>query len=85
MGQDNKNYVCWFENAMHHSYVVVDIPTASVLQQCHYNYKAAITWIRYDYGWPSVIRNVSVKETHGTCYTAANPVRQTLIDCHVFF
>jgi len=30
--------------------------------------KAAITWMRYNNGWSSVIRNISGNETHGTYY-----------------
>jgi len=38
----------------------------------------------YDDGWPSVIQNVSIKETHGTFYTDAKPVHLfSLKDYHV--
>jgi len=37
----------------------------------------------YDNGSSSVIRNVSVKQTHGTYYSAPIQVRFYLIDYHV--
>jgi len=42
-----------------------------MLQACTLPDQAAITWMRYNNGWLSVIRNVTVKETHSTYYMDA--------------